>query len=312
MDRSTPLDALGPARWRGEPGRVEVWYLTATDRRTGTGVWVHHETVAPTGADPPYVHGWAAVFEAGRAPTVERFGPAAHRVPVGRAWHEVGGCELGEGSARGTAGSLAWDLAFGTGGPPLYTFPRRVWDRELLPGAQVVPVPDATFHGQLSVAGRDVPFDGQGALARIYGHGSAQRWGWLHADLDGQGTLEIVTATARRPGLRRVPPLAMVQLRLPDRPDWPAHPLLAAPRFKTALRSDGFEVRGRSGGRHLQVRVDLPAEQVVALQYTDPDGATATCTNSERATATVVTSEGGVERRWHLDEVAHAEVGHRP
>ena len=41
-------DALGPPRWRGQAGRLEVWYLTATDPRTGTGLWLHHEVVAPT------------------------------------------------------------------------------------------------------------------------------------------------------------------------------------------------------------------------------------------------------------------------
>ena len=35
-------------RWRGQQGRLEVWYATATDTETGTGIWVHGETVART------------------------------------------------------------------------------------------------------------------------------------------------------------------------------------------------------------------------------------------------------------------------
>jgi hypothetical protein len=54
----------------------------------------------------------------------------------------------------------------------------------------------------------------------------------------------------------------------------------------------------------------------VALTYVDPDGTTATCTNSERASAeiTLEAYNGGwrTERRWSLDGTAHAEVGMRP
>jgi hypothetical protein len=309
---TAPLSSPGASRWRGQRGRVEVWYVTLTDRATGTGVWVHHETVAPKHDDAPYGHGWAAVFEPGRPPVVERFGPDPMTSIDPTAWHAVAGCTLGDGSLRGAAGSLAWDLTYVDPGPPLYTFPRAVWERELLPGAQVVPAPRAAFAGSVTVDGRAMPVDGAGALARIYGHGSAQRWGWLHADLDGQGVLEIVTATARRAALRRLPPLALVQLRLPGQPDWPTNPLAAALRFRTRLHPSGFEVRGGTRARQITVQVDLPAADVVALQYTDPDGATATCSNSERATARIRFRDRHGEQTWTLDHVAHAEVGLRP
>ena len=306
--RTTLTQVLGAPRWQGQRGRVEVWYATVSDRQTGTGVWIHHETVAPNDEAEPYAHGWVAVFEPGVPPLVERFGPGPVTAAVAGTWQIVDSCALGDGWLRGTAGSLGWDLRFDDASDPMFTFPRLEWERELLPGAQIVPAPSAAFSGSVTVAGRSLSIEGAGALARIYGHGSAQRWGWLHADLDGDGTLEIVTATARRAALRRLPPLALVQLRLPGQPDWPRRPLLAAPRFRTRLRPDGFEVRGR----RLTVQVDLPTAEAVALRYTDPDGATATCTNSERASATIRFDDGRAERTWQLDRAAHAEVGRRP
>jgi hypothetical protein len=60
------------------------------------------------------------------------------------------------------------------------------------------------------------------------------------------------------------------------------------------------------------VEVDLPPDARVTLGYTDPDGATATCTNSERATARITVTGRGGERHWALDGTAHAEVGTRP
>src|SRR2546430_12594670 len=61
----------------------------------------------------------------------------------------------------GSAGELTWDLAQHSGGPPLFTFPRWAWERELLPAAQIVPAPAAdrkstrlnSSHSQISYAG---------------------------------------------------------------------------------------------------------------------------------------------------------------
>ena len=53
----------------------------------------------------------------------------------------------------------------------------------------------------------------------------------------------------------------------------------------------------------------------MALDYTDPDGAAATCTNSERADAEIVLQRWDDgwrdDRRWSLRGTAHAEVGTR-
>lgn len=304
--------SLGAPVWRGEPGRTEVWYATATDASTGTGVWVHVETVAPTDGGAPHGHGWVAVFEPDRPPVVERFGPDPLEPADDAVWFRLGPVEVGPGYLRGETAAAAWDLTVTDDGPPLFTFPRVVWERHLLPGAQIVPSPTAHFTGRLTVDGRTVAVSGPGALARIFGHGSAERWGWLHAPLDDGGVLEIVTATARRLGLRRLPPLAMVQLRLPGEPDWPAHRALACLRFRSRLRPDGFTVTGSRGRRRLDVDVTLPPGGTVSLGYVDPDGATATCVNSERASATVTLRGRGGDRRWHLDGTAHAEVGTRP
>ncbi len=48
-------------RWRGKAGRLEVWYATLSDPRTGAGLWIHCETVAPV-QGAPYAHGWVTRF----------------------------------------------------------------------------------------------------------------------------------------------------------------------------------------------------------------------------------------------------------
>ena len=59
-------------RWRGQPGRLEVWYSTLTDPTTGTGFWLHTELVAPT-SGAAFLHGWAAAFPVD-GPPVQLFG----------------------------------------------------------------------------------------------------------------------------------------------------------------------------------------------------------------------------------------------
>jgi hypothetical protein len=324
------------ARWRGQAGRLEVWYLTWTDRATGAGGWVHLETVSPTPSNgagsAPFVHGWVAHFPSSGSPRLERLGPeptssAVDPTRPSRWWTladpdaDAGWARLEPGATdqagtirlRGAAGGLAWDLAVTDASDALWTFPRLVWERELLPGAQMVPMPAARVQGTLTIDGRELDVDGPGALARIYGHGSAQRWGWLHAALDDEGTvLEIVTATARRRALRSVPPLALVQLRRPGHDDWPRRALAAAPRLRTRLSPTGFTVEGRAEGHRISVDVELPATGTVSLQYVDPDGATATCTNSEIATARVTLAGRTGTTAWSAEGTAHAEVGSRP
>lgn len=295
------------SRWRGQPGRLEVWYTTLTDPVTGTGVWIHHELVAPSGGGTPYGHGWITVFEPGVPPRLERFGPEP--------WDSPGtGFRCGEvrydGALAGRAGDITWELTSTGTDPTLYTFPQWAWQRELLPAAQVVPQPTAHYTGTLRLGDRVVEIrDAHGADARIYGHGNAQRWGWLHADLGNGEVCEVVAAVSMRPGLDRLPPLPLVRFRLAAG-DWPRDPLVAAPGLRARLRDDGFEVSGRVGRRRVRIEVELPDVETVEVDYRDPDGAELLCRNSLLANASVEILRGDtVERSWQLDSIAHAEVG---
>lgn len=290
-------------RWRGKPGRLEVWYATLSDPMTRAGLWVHCETVAPT-SGAPYGHGWATWFPADGPPRTERFGPDPVSPAVEPAWFSVADAQVAVQELAGRAGSLAWDLHWKDSGRPLWTFPRVAWERELLPGAQVVLAPTADFTGSVTVGDAAHRLDGwRGAVAHIYGRGNAKRWGWIHADLGDGDVLEVVTAVSHTPGLRRLPPIAFVRFRV-DGKDWP--PMgLPSTRMRTTLGLSHWQLEGRIGGRSVLIRVDQPADRCVSLGYTDPDGATAVCTNTEQADVHVELGE----RRWSV--LGHAEVGLR-
>lgn len=311
-----PDDPLLP-RWRGQGGRLEAWYVTWSDPATTGAGWVHHEIVAPPTGGAQAL-GWAVLFRAGRPPVAERFGPHPVVAGDGGRWPSVPEATFEPPVVAGAAGRLGWDLRLGPDGArPLYTFGRVGWERELLPAAQVVPVPDVAIHGtvHLDGAARELSARARGNAAHIYGRGNAERWAWLHADLGGGDVLEVVSAVGRHGPMRRLPPLTFVQLRTAG-VDWPRDPVVTAPLFRARLGLPAWRVRGRVGRWRLTVDVTLDPDRSTAVAYTDPDGSPATCTNSEMADATVVLEQRGRSwqpvARWRLVGTAHAEVGTRP
>ena len=302
------LQSAAAPRWRGQPGRLEVWYATLSDPVTRAGLWVHYEVVSPTStsARGPYAHGWVSWFPPDGPPRTERFGPEPVEPAIGSAWLTVADARIALEELAGRAGSLTWNLRWKDSGAPLWTFPRPAWERELLPGAQVVLAPTAQFTGSLSTGDTTHRADGwRGAVAHIYGHGNASRWGWIHADLGDGDVLEVVTAVSRKAGLRGLPPMAFIRFRI-DGKDWPAS-VLPSVWMRTKLGLRHWQLNGRIGGRRVLIRVDQPPERCVSLGYTDPDGAAAVCTNSEQADIYV----GVGDRRWSVIGTGHAEVGLR-
>jgi hypothetical protein len=301
-------------RLGSKKGRLEVWYETFNDPATGAAFWLHHEIVAPTDGREAHGAGWAAVFPKDGEPLWERFGPDA----VAPGDHFGAGDVVAEpGRRAGKTSGISWDLAIENKSAPIYTFSRLAWERPILPAAQIVSAPQARFSGTIRTAETTYELDSvPGQTARIYGHGNAERWAWLHADLGDGDVLEVVAAVGRRPGMSKLRPLPLVQLRFAGK-DWPSNPLLSAPRFKAKISLPEWSVRGTSGDRLIKVRVVQPADRCVTIPYTDPDGSSATCVNTERADATVEiwrreAKKWVSEQKWELSATAHAEVGSRP
>jgi hypothetical protein len=313
------------------PDRLNVWYSTFTDPDTGTGYWLHHELVRPL-SGAPYTHGWAAVYPPDAPPVIDRFGPhplpeepalpAGDTSPARPAGFHSPSAVATTRELRGRTARLAWDLEVTADSAPLHTFPRLTWKRRVLPAVHAVHQAQARYSGSVRLDGKVLTLAAApGADARIAGRGNAHRWAWLHADLDGDTVLEVVTAVSGLPLLRHLPPLVFLRLRRGGR-DWPRGDwrsslgVLGVGRFRGRPQVPTWTVRGRAGGRRIAVRVDLPEERRTAVGYTDPDGGRATCHNSERADVHV-RLERWCDGRWRTEQVwdlrgtGHAEVGLR-
>ncbi|MER5907600.1 hypothetical protein ABT150_47475 [Streptomyces mirabilis] len=316
---ASPADRHLTPRWDGTPGRTEVWYTTLTDPATDSGIWLHHELVAPSDGSAAYAHGWIAVFPKDGPAEHTRFGPVPWTAdPEG--FTAEGVC-VRPGRLTGFAGTFTWALTERPEGPPLHTFPRWSWRRPWLPASHMLPAARARYSGTIRYGTDELRLDdAPGAGARIYGHGNARRWAWLHADLGGGDVLEIVAAVSMRRGLDRLPPLVFLRLHRNGR-TWPRRAERSAVgwagigRFRADIRLPEWRVEGRAGLSRIQVTVTQPPQQTLTLGYTDPDGSTAVCRNSERADAVVSLERWwGTWRQeavWRLSGTAHAEVGDR-
>ncbi|GAA3600729.1 hypothetical protein [Kribbella ginsengisoli] len=304
------MSDLMASRWRGQPGRLEVWYTTLTDPATGTGFWLHHELMAPTDGSPAYAHGLAAVFRSRSEPVHRRFGPVEWAPDPAKTF-KAGPVEVTKTHLAGVAEDLAWDLRMHGGGAPLFTFPTWAWRREILPAAQIVPAPVAHYTGIITVGKKEIAIDqAPGATAHIYRRGNAKRWAWLHADLGNGDVLEVVAAVASAPFMRGLRPLPLLKLRL----DGEEHPngdtLLAARRLRADISLPTWRIHGRIGDHELDVVVTQPPGQTVTVPLLNPDGSRTLCHNSETATADITWAKRGrTERTWHIADSAHAEVG---
>ncbi len=327
LDQKIPTQIeLLKGRFDGSKERLEVWYDTFTDEKLKAGFWIHHEMVSPEDAKP-YVHGWLAYFFNSEIFTddentisvgFERFGPVEFESSE---FFECGEVKVAPNIRRGKTDNLSWDLKTDEfTDPPIYTFTKLAWDKEILPSCQIVAGPNLTYNGTITVMNKEFEIsNAKGALARIYGHGNAKKWAWLHLDLGGKDMLEIVTAVSTKPGLDRLKPFAFVQLRY-NNEDWPSNPLTAFPFFKTKLSkkqdNNYWSVSGKFGDYRIEVKVKLDKEKCVEVEYTDPDGKKAVCVNTEIGDAEVflekkVSNKWVEEKRWIISNRAHCEMGFR-
>lgn len=304
-------------RWDREPGHYEVYYLTTTDPRTGTGLWIRYTMVAQLHEPPQWSLWFMATFP--DAPAVAR------KLTVGEAaWEddpfrlEIAGAELTDGGMRGGVQDVAWDLTWTAGRSYEHVHP-------LLARAKIaktvlcLPHGDVAVHGTVTLpGGRTLTLDGvHGGQAHLWGSKHSARWTWAHCgDFDGADDtfFDGVSVYVPRFGREIGPSTPVVGRFLGE--DFAATSPLTVLRGTSDFGLTTWTFDVRSGKRRIHGVVDAPRDSLVGVTYTDPDGERAYCYNSEVATMrlTVLDQAGrGWLEREHLESLgrAHFEYGQR-
>lgn len=303
-------------RWRGERGRYEVWFLTASDPTGRAGYWLRYTIRAPV-AGPPEPRLWFAAFD--REDPSRTFGinapvaPDDLRLRRDRFEVEMGGAVIASGRATGAIDGgghrVRWDLAFPTGGPSFRLLPDLLYRRGLAPTHPLSPNPDVALEGTIEIDGDVRSLDGARAQqGHLVGSRHAERWAWASCssfEEDGVA-FQVLSAQSRR-GPVLTPFLTFGGIRLGG--NWIRLRGAARRRewglgwWRIGLVGRGYRVEG-------EVRAEPQA--MVRARYLDPDDTPRFCHNSEVSSCSLTVWErrpGGwqVAARLRSDGTTHAE-----
>jgi tocopherol cyclase-like protein len=303
--------------WSGRPGAYEVWFLTATDPRSGAGYWLRSVLRAPK-RGPAAGEVWFTRFD--RSDEASTFGIhrsfAMDEVNVERGdvfGVDIGGSTFGSGrlvgSLAGDGHDVRWDLEFTTGGPTYRLLPDAFYRGGIAPTKPYSPNVDSRLSGSIEVDGAKIELAGVAAQqGHLIGRTHAERWAWAHcADfVDEEAVVHALVAQSRR-GPITTPYLTVFGVRLGDRwirlTKWSRGRDFGLGAWRVDLESRRYRLTGR---------IEAPARAMIRARYEDPDGTARFCHNSEIASCRLALFErraGGFEEVALLESrgTTHAE-----
>jgi hypothetical protein len=278
-------------QWDGEAGHYEVYYLSATDRASGLGLWIRYTMHAPLNGPAECALWFMAMERDGSRYARKATFPIAELQTEAEPFRvTLAGADLSDRGMAGAVDDAAWELLWEPSLPAaehVHPLIRRTGVAKTL---VVLAHPDLAVSGTVRFDGRDFTLDGaRGGQAHVWGSKHAARWTWAHANdlrgLDGEpraGTyVDGVSAFVPRLGRELGPSTPVVGRFAGDefRSTSPVWVVRNTSRF--GLTSWRFEAR--DGGRRLVGEVDAPRDTLLGVTYHDPDGEPAYCYNSEVA-----------------------------
>ena len=301
-------------RWDRRPGHYEVYYITLTDRASGTGIWVRYTLEAPLAGDASCALWFAAMDPAGgviaRKQTLPITELSSERDPFRL---QIGAAELTETSATGSFEDVSWDLRWRTG-ETYHPVPALL--RPFASTVLVLPHGEVPITGRCEFHGRTLELSGaRGAQAHLWGAKHAQSWSWARCGelYEESGVravdtfLDGVSARIKRFG-REVGPALLLVGQI-DGVDFRS----------TALRTrhstfgpDGWRFETSALRSKLICEVKPDRRLLAGVTYHDPDGEPAYCYNSEASSMRLEIHEGNRPPRILTGEgCAHFEYGQR-
>jgi len=290
-------------RWDGGPGHYEVYYLSATDRGSGCGLWIRYTMVAPEqGVDAePTCSLWFMAMDPGGDLTGRKASfPVAQLMAEDQPFRlRIGEAELSDHGMRGGFEDVGWDLSWTPSLPPAEHVHPLLRRARIAKTILVLPHPDVAVTGTVSFGGREVSLEGaRGGQAHLWGSKHAARWAWAHCNdfetLQGEprpGTfIDGVSVFVPRFG-REIGPNSPIVGRFEDR-DFRSVGPLRVTRNPSRFGLTSWHLEATDGERRLVTDVEADREQMVGVTYHDPDGDLAYCYNSETASMQVRVWEG--------------------
>lgn len=322
MDTQADRAAWNRPRYRASSrGMYEVWYATAVDPVSQLGIWVRY-TIGVSKSRKGQGGVWLAAFDRKHPggnfarrqmhPLSEvQVGPTGVAVAETSVFdgHRMVG-ELTDGGCR-----CSWDLLLEPRDAPTPMLPEGAYRSALIQTKVVGVTLDARLSGTMTIDGQTWDFDDiPAAQSHLWGSRHAEAWSWVHCNaFETEGVVFAgFVARVRRLGLVS-PPLTQLTLRLGER----EHRLVGWWRALSNRNevADGpvWQFEGSGDGVSVVADVACRAEDLVRVDYRDPDGSEVICHNTEVATLRLqVRPEGQGHYDSHVAEGRAAfEYGRR-
>jgi hypothetical protein len=295
-------------------GHYESWFQRANDPTGQRAFWIRYTIFAPAGRPAAAVGElWAIAFD--------RAGP---RIVAVKQVHPVAACTFSRdrlevaieaarlddaalhGAATAHGHTIAWDLRYAGGQPPLLLLPERLYAAPVPRAKALVGRPLARFTGSLTVDGEPLAItDWVGSQNHNWGTRHTDRYAWGQVagfDEDPDAFLECSTARFKL-GPLWTPAMSPVLLRLGGRTlAWNALPRALRARGRYAPYDWQIETSGPDGTLSLHIRAT--AADFVALRYDNPPGGSKICMNSKIARAELTLRQGGTTTVLHSSRAA--------
>jgi hypothetical protein len=278
-------------QWDGSPGHYEVYYLSATDPRSGVGLWIRYTMLAPLNG-PPECALWFMAMDRERS----RFARKATR-PIEELTAQadpfrltLAGADLSDRGMAGAFDDVAWELSWEPSLPAAEHVHPLVRRSGVAKTLLTLAHPDLAVVGSVRFDGTELALDGaRGGQAHLWGSKHAARWVWAHANdlrgLNGEprpgAYVDGVSVYIPRFG-RELGPSTPVVGRFGGR-DFRSTDPIRVVRNASRFGLTTWRFEARDGARRVVGEVDAPRETLVGVTYRDPDGDPAYCYNSEVA-----------------------------
>jgi hypothetical protein len=314
-------------RWDGRPGHYEVYFVSLTDRPTGTGFWIRYTLHSPLDGPAECALWFMAMDRDGSRFARKATHPASELVVQSHPFHlNLAGADLSDRGMAGDVEGASWELLWEPSPPAVEHVHPLIQRAGVAQTLLVLTHPDLAISGTVRFDGHEFVLDrARGGHAHLWGSKHAARWAWTHASdlrgLDGEprpGTyLDGVSAYLARFG-RELGPATPVVGRFGG-VDFRAIDPLRVVRNSSRFGLTTWRFEARDGDRRVVGEVDAPRETLVGVTYHDPDGEPAYCYNSEVATMRLFVWDRVARSRfgWALrdtlvaDGTAHFEYAQR-
>jgi len=284
---------LNVLQWDGTPGHYEVYYLSATERATGIGLWIRYTMVAPLRGDATCSLWFMAMDPAGDVRLGRKVShPVEQLVAEPEPFRlRIADSELSDRGMAGGFDDVSWELSWTPSRPPhpyehVHPLLRR---GRIAKTVLTLPHADLAVHGTVTFDGRELALDGaRGGQAHLWGSKHANRWAWVHCnDFPGHegAFVDGVSVFVPRFGRELGPNTPVVGRLLDD--DFVANGPLSVVRAPSSFDLTGWKFEATARRRRIVCEVRAPRESLVGVTYDDPDGQKAYCYNSEASSMSV-------------------------